>query len=382
MPRKSATKTSEMEDEEYEQMFEEGREEEVVEYELEDISGIGRITADKLRRAGYYSLRDIAFASAHELAEVLGSEDRAKSVIVEAQRLLGRGRYFMTAREYYEERKRISYISTGVKALDELLEGGVETRAITELIGEFGAGKTQLCHQLAVMVQLPEEEGGLGSKAVYLDTEGTFRPERIVQMAKFRGLEPEEALEGIIYARAYGVEHQVALVKEARALVEEGARLLILDTLIGNFRAEYAGEEGIGERQRRLAEHLRDLQAIAEDLNAAVVVTNHVLSRPGILGNPLRPAGGNVVSHAIAHRVWLRKLGGGRWAARIGPSCCSPASPTPALICISWSTWCARARRGATCSSRPIRCSCPPRRGSAPRSARIPTPSATTGWAT
>ncbi len=319
MPRKSATRTSEMEDEEYEQMFEEEREEEAVEYELEDISGIGRITADKLRRAGYYSLRDIAFASAHELAEVLGSEDRAKSVIMEAQRLLGRGRYFMTAREYYEERKKISYISTGVKALDELLEGGVETRAITELIGEFGAGKTQLCHQLAVMVQLPPDRGGLSAKAIYVDTEGTFRPERIVQMAKFRGLEPEEALEGIIYARAYNSDHQMLLVDKAKSIIEkERIKLLVIDSLVTHFRAEYPGRENLALRQQKLNKHLSQLMRLASIYDVAVVVTNHVMASPDVFfGNPLRPVGGHVVAHGCTYRIWIKKSKEGKRIARI-----------------------------------------------------------------
>ncbi|MEM0309217.1 MAG: helix-hairpin-helix domain-containing protein, partial [Thermofilaceae archaeon] len=160
------------------------------EFDLEDLEGVGRVTAQKLRQAGYYSVKDIAFASAHELAAFLGSEERALSIIRAAQRALSMGKLFITAKEFYEERKRIAYISTGVRALDDLLEGGIETRAITELIGEFGAGKTQLCHQLAVMVQLPRERGGLSGRALYIDTEGTFRPERIISMARYRGLDP------------------------------------------------------------------------------------------------------------------------------------------------------------------------------------------------
>ncbi|RLE83931.1 MAG: DNA repair and recombination protein RadA, partial [Thermoprotei archaeon] len=197
MPKKSSTSTKSIrEDElekEYESMIDESVEETAVSisYELEDLEGVGRITADKLRKAGFYSLRDIAYASAHELAEVLGSEDRALAIIKSAQRLIGGGKIFMTAKEVYERRQRVAYISTGVKALDALLEGGIETGAITELIGEFGAGKTQICHQLAVMVQLPKESGGLEAKALYVDAEGTFRPERIIQIAQHRGVDPD-----------------------------------------------------------------------------------------------------------------------------------------------------------------------------------------------
>ena len=134
------------------------------------------------------------------------------------------------------------FISTGVRGLDELLEGGVETQAITEFIGEFGAGKTQLCHQLAVMVQLPVEKGGLEAKALYIDAEGTFRPERIIQIAKYRGIQPEQALENIIYARAYNSSHQIYLAREAFRMVKnEGIRLVVLDSFIGYFRSEYSG---------------------------------------------------------------------------------------------------------------------------------------------
>ena len=284
---------------------------------LKRTRGLGLLTLERLKRIGLSTPESVGAAPPGLLADLLGIPvDKAVELVEEARREVRLS--ISTALEVLEERKkRVEFISTGVRGLDPILGGGIETGCITEFVGEFGAGKTQLCHQLAVMVQLPPDRGGLSAKAIYIDTEGTFRPERVVQMAKYRGMEPERVLSNIFYARAYGVEYQIALIREARELVERGARLLILDNLIGNFRAEYLGEEGMRERQRRLGEHLRDLRELAEDAEIAIVVTNHVLSKPGILGNPLRPAGGNVVSHAVAHRVWLRRIGEGKWAARV-----------------------------------------------------------------
>lgn len=292
---------------------------ELEEVRLEDLEGVGRITAQKLRAAGYFSVKDLAFASAHELAVILGSEERAMAIIRAAQRLVSRGEEFITAKELFEKRKNLEYISTGVKSLDDLLEGGIEVGALTELIGEFGAGKTQLCHQLSVMVQLPKEKGGLGARALYIDTEGTFRPERVIQIARARGLEPEKVLENIIYARAYNSDHQMLLVDEAKKYIEKhNIRLIIVDSLINHFRAEYPGRENLASRQQKLNRHISQLHRLASLYNLAVVVTNQVMAAPDVFfGNPLRPAGGNIMAHGFTYRIWLRKAKEGKRIARI-----------------------------------------------------------------
>jgi len=225
----------------------------------------------------------------------------------------------LTAREYYERRRSISYISTGCRSLDELLDGGVETQAITEFIGEFGAGKTQICHQLAVMVQLPPEQGGLSARALYIDSEGTFRPERVIAIARYRGVDPNLALDGIIYARAYNSDHQMLLIDEAKKLIEkERVKLIIVDSLVGHFRSEYPGRENLAARQQKLNRHISQLMRIASVYDVAVVVTNQVVAAPDIFfGNPLRPAGGNVVAHGCTYRIWIRKSKEGKRVARI-----------------------------------------------------------------
>jgi len=282
--------------------------EEVLDFDVEEVEGVGPATAKKLRDAGYLTARDLAYASVKEIADVVGGEDRARHIIEAAQRLIGLSK-FTTGLEVLQRRMTIKRISTGVRSLDELLGGGVETKAVTEVVGEFGAGKTQLCHQLAVMVQLPEDRGGLNAKAIYIDAENTFRPERIMQIAKFRGLDPQEALKNILYARAYNSDHQIMLVEEAKKIVREAnVKLLIIDSLISHFRAEYPGRENLAERQQKLNQHIAQLLKLADLYDVAVVVTNQVLAQPDVFfGNPLRPAGGNIVAHGATYRVWLRK---------------------------------------------------------------------------
>ena len=213
----------------------------------------------------------------------------------------------------------VTRFSTGVRSLDDLLEGGVEVGSITELIGEFGAGKTQICHQLAVMVQLPKEKGGLNARALYIDTEGTFRPERIIQIARAKQLDPEKTLENIIYARAYNSDHQMLLVDEAKKYIEsQNIRLIIVDSLINHFRAEYPGRENLASRQQKLNRHISQLHRLASLYNLAVVVTNQVMSSPDIFfGNPMKPAGGNIMAHGCTYRIWLRKAKEGKRIARI-----------------------------------------------------------------
>ncbi|MEM4963560.1 MAG: DNA repair and recombination protein RadA [Pyrobaculum sp.] len=276
--------------------------------DVEELDGVGRVTGAKLKERGYYTVRDIAFASVKELAGIIGNKERAQQIIEAAQSVLGL-QSFTTALEVYEKRKKIRRISTGVRPLDELLGGGIETRAVTEVAGEFGSGKTQLCHQLAVMVQLPEERGGLSAKAIYIDTENTFRPERIMQIARARGLDPDQALRGIFYAKALTTDHQMILVEQAKQIIKQhGAALLVVDSVTAHFRSEYPGRENLAERQQKLNKHLADLLRLADAYDAAVVITNQVMAQPDAsFGNLLRPAGGNILAHSATYRLWLRK---------------------------------------------------------------------------
>jgi len=293
--------------------------------ELEDLEGVGETIAEKLKEAGYATVEAIAAASAGELKEVGLGEASAQKIISSARKSLQMG--FESGIEYLEKRKQVGKLTTGSKDFDNLFGGGIETQAITELFGKFGSGKTQVAHQLAVNVQLPVSEGGLDGGAIYIDTENTFRPERIQQMAKNVGLDPMEALGKIQVARAYNSDHQMLLAEKAAEIMrEKNIKVVVVDSLTAHFRAEYTGRGTLADRQQKLNRHMHTLQRKIADLNnAAVIVTNQVMSRPDILfGDPTAPVGGNVVGHHSTFRVYLRKSKGSK---RIASLIDSPSMP-------------------------------------------------------
>jgi len=286
---------------------------------LEDLPGVGPTIAEKLRESGYTDLMELAVASPGDVAEA------AEIGVAIAQKIIGEARRradvggFESGSTVLERRKRLGRVTTNAKALDELLGGGVETQAITEFSGEFGTGKTQIAHQIAVDIQLPVAQGGLLGEVVYIDTESTFRPERIVDMAKGVGMDPAAALEKIHVARAYNSNHQMLLVQRAQELArEKPIRLLVVDSLTSHFRSEYMGRAELAPRQQHLNRHLHELLRFADMYNAAIVVTNQVSARPDILfGDPTRPIGGNIVAHAATYRIYLRKSKPPRRIARL-----------------------------------------------------------------
>ena len=294
-------------------MSEESNEETKI-IELEDIPGVGPETARKLREAGYSTIEAVAVASPSELANVGGITEGNAVKIIQAARKLANIGGFESGDKVLERRRSVKKITTGSKDLDELLGGGVETQAITEFFGEFGSGKTQICHQLAVNVQLPEDEGGLEGSVIIIDTENSFRPERIIQMAEAKGLDGNEVLKNIYVAQAYNSNHQMLLVDNAKELAEklkkEGrpVRLIIVDSLMSHFRAEYVGRGTLADRQQKLNRHLHDLMKFGELYNAAIVVTNQVMARPDVLfGDPTKPVGGHIVAHTATFRIYLKK---------------------------------------------------------------------------
>ena len=227
---------------------------------------------------------------------------------------------FKSAVDVWEHRKNIARVTTGSQELDDLLGGGVETGSVIEFYGEFRTGKTQIMHQLCVNVQLPREKGGLEGNALYIDTEGTFRPERIIQMAEAHDLDHKKVLKNIVFGRAYNSDHQILLIKEAANLIKEkNIKIIVVDSLIGHFRSEYIGRGTLATRQQTINSHLHDLLRICDIYpELGVVVTNQVQSKPDVFyGNPIRATGGNVVAHGSTIRVYLRKGKGEQRIAKV-----------------------------------------------------------------
>ncbi|MCD6144868.1 MAG: DNA repair and recombination protein RadA [Methanosarcinales archaeon] len=300
------------------------------EMSIEELPGIGPATAEKLRDAGFNSVEAIAVASPAELAGTAEiGESTASRIIMAARRSADVGG-FETGDAILERRKEVGRLSMGCTEVDRMMGGGFETQAITEVYGEFGSGKTQIAHQLAVNAQLPVDKGGLNGSVILIDTENTFRPDRIAQMVK--GLsnrheteyEPEEFLKNIHVARAYNSNHQILLMESASELADslrntgKPVRLLIVDSLTAHFRAEYVGRGTLADRQQKLNKHLHNIMRFADLNNAVVFVTNQVMSKPdAFFGDPTKPIGGHILGHTSTFRIYLRKSKGDKRVAKL-----------------------------------------------------------------
>jgi DNA repair protein RadA len=281
---------------------------ETVEDELRKIPGVGDKTLQKMRESGYDNLMSIAAAMTADLVEASGlGEETAAKIINAARSKLKMG--FEPASEVLKKRESIAKITTGSKSLDDLLGGGVETQAILEAYGAFGSGKSQIAHQLSVNVQLPKEKGGMEGKAIFIDTEQTFRPERIVDMAKALEMDVQKALENIFIARAYNSDHQILLAEKAEEILKkEPVKIIVVDSLTASFRSDYIGRGTLANRQQKLNRHIHHLQKLADVYNVAIYVTNQVMSNPAIMfGDPTSPIGGHIVGHQATYRLYLRR---------------------------------------------------------------------------
>jgi DNA repair protein RadA len=290
---------------------------------IQDLPGVGAATAEKLEQAGYRDLMSMAVATLGELVETAGvSEAVARKMINAARDSMKMG--FESGTDVLKKRESVDKISTGSVAFNELMGGGFETSAITECFGEFGCGKTQIGHILAVNVLKNDPE----AYAVYVDTENTFRPERIMQLAAGAGIDPEDALSRIMVARAFNSDHQMLLVEKVDTLITEQkkkVRLVVVDSLTAHFRAEFVGRGTLAERQQKLNRHMHMLSKLSSSHNLCVYVTNQVMAKPDqFFGDPTQAIGGHIVAHASTFRIYLRK---GRKGTRVAKLIDAPNLP-------------------------------------------------------
>lgn len=289
--------------------------------ELDSIEEIGPATKLNLMKAGIGSVKELIVRGPHNISEITGiSIEKAVELCNKARIKLEESevidKSFITATELYNKRQNIERVSTGSRSLNKLLGGGIETGSITELYGEFGSGKTQICHTTAILVQQKKKEGGLEGKAIYVDTENTFRPERIVSISKARNIDHLNSLENIIVAKVFNSSHQELVIQELGKVIENNnIKLVIIDSAISHFRAEFLGRGTLSDRQQRLNKLMHILIRIAELYNIAIIITNQIQSTPDIVfGDPYRPTGGNIIAHASTYRIYLKKAGKNRIA--------------------------------------------------------------------
>lgn len=304
---------------------------------LEDVPGIGDDLVEKLRKIGYNTVELLSTADSKELVfKGSGiSEDVANSIIAEAKKIDRLAIRFVTAAELLKRRGPLVLLKSGCSSLDRLLRGGLRKKSITELYGEFGCGKSQLCHQLAVTVQLPVEEGGLDGGCLYIDTEQVFDADRCREMAKmFPSLDPETIFERMLVAKAYSSEHQMMLLNNSDEFIKDkNIKLIIIDSLTSHFRSEYLGRGMLAPRQQLINKHLHKLKRMAIAFDAVAVVTNQVLSTPTeYAGYEPRPIGGNIVGHMVHTRLYLRKGQRNQRIVQVTASPFLPWSEAPMMI--------------------------------------------------
>lgn len=291
-------------------------------------SGVSSNDVKKLEEAGMHTVESVAYSTKKELCAVKGiSEAKADKILVEAQKLVPMG--FTTATQFHQHRSEIIQVTTGSKELDKLLQGGIETGSITEIFGEFRTGKTQLCHTMAVTCQLPIDMGGGEGKCLYIDTEGTFRPERLLAVAERYKLSGSDVLDNVAYARAHNSDHQSQLLLQASAMMAESRySLLIVDSATALYRTDYSGRGELASRQMHLGRFLRNLLRLADEFGVAVVITNQVVAQVDgaamFTSDPKKPIGGHIMAHASTTRLYLRKGRGETRICKIYDSPCLP----------------------------------------------------------
>ncbi|CAG8692975.1 11041_t:CDS:2 [Ambispora leptoticha] len=291
--------------------------------------GVSESEIKKLKDAGLMTVESVVFTPKKAILGIKGiSEKTADKIIENAKKLVPMG--FTTASEIHAKMQDRIFITTGSAALDKMLGGGIETGAVTEIFGEFRTGKSQICHTLSVTAQLPlEMQGGCG-KAMYIDTEGTFRPSRLIEISERYGLQGEDVLDNVATARAYNVEHQMDLIIQAAALMTESRfAILIVDSATALYRTDFNGRGELSARQNHMGQFLKSLMRIADVFGVAVVITNQVVASPD--SNPFassapKPIGGNIIAHASTTRISLRKGRGELRVAKIYDSPCLPES--------------------------------------------------------
>jgi len=293
-------------------------------YSLEDIEGVGPTTAKALREKGM-NFQLLETTPVRELEERYGltasTALKYQSAVIESK-----GGFFTDAFAVMNKQKSARSLTFGADSVDNLFSipeldtTGMREGETYEFFGAFRSGKSQLCHQLCVTVQLPEEKGGLGKKAIFLDTEGTFSPSRLTQIATRIKLERNwdkpvnDILKDIIYARVKNSDSQQAVVHKLLEYLGEHPEeygILIMDSVSAHFRAEYAGRGTLAERQQTLNYHLSVLHRIADTYGLIIAVTNQVQSNPAqFFGDPINAVGGNIMGHWAGTRCYLRKSKG------------------------------------------------------------------------
>ncbi len=291
-------------------------------------AGLGELSYKKLEAVGVTTIYDILIRGSNEVKAYTDMEDaRLHNLIQICKKVLENSKRTrnpkLSISELRKYKKNMTKIPSGCIELDDMLGGGVELEALTEVYGAFASGKTQFAYSILVEAMFRN-----GWKVVWIDCEDTFDPDRLHQIIKARGYgldKTEDELSDYIDSHlSYIHTPNTDMVVEevnilSRKLVEdESIKLLILDGAIGQFREEYLGRGTLASRQQNLAKFIGILKNSAYFFNIAVLFTNQVGTDPAkMYGDPTYAVGGNIVGHGSTYRLYFQKRGKKRFATAI-----------------------------------------------------------------
>jgi DNA repair protein RadA len=275
--------------------------------DLSTVKGINSRHIKLLRENGISTAEMLAMSSQIIISDIKGlGEKSARKLIWNARDALNMTEFTPVS----EMHENTEIFTTGSSELDRILGGGMQTGKITEMYGPFKSGKTNVAHTIAVTMQLPKKQGGLGGAVAYIDTENTFSRNKIIRIAKRFNYNPKEAISKIYHARIFSSDHQDQMILKAETLCKNRhVRLVIVDSLMALLRAEYVGIGMLARRQSVLNNMIHALSRIAEMYNAAVLLTNQVATQMKGMFSADDAIGGNIVAHGCHFRVMLKTKG-------------------------------------------------------------------------
>ncbi len=277
---------------------------------LELLPGVGKGTADKLREGGILTIMGVATSTPGQMSDASGTTAAAARKLINAARDLCK-LGFELGTTIKKKQDGTKYIPSYCASIDKLLGGGLQLGTTMEAFGQFSSGKTNLSHLLAVSTIKNFPKGYV----IWIDTENTFSAKRIEQFCKGLDMDVDTVLKRIKIGKAVSSDHQILLTESVEKEIVENkhdVKLIIIDSLMNHFRAEYLGRGTLANRQQTINGYLHKISVLVANYGIAVYMTNQIQSDPGAMfGDPNKAIGGNIVAHFATTRLYLRKAAKG-----------------------------------------------------------------------